>query len=126
MSDCCIIFSDDGDPPTLFGERAVTTRAPHECYECRCDIPAGSRAQYITGLWDGQWLQHWTCLSCADLRRLSCNGAVCYGELWDAIDYAYNEGALCHGALDKLTVGRAALEEWLAERDAEIVAEEAV
>lgn len=50
--------------------RMVTTRSPHSCPSNgpgeAHEIPAGTRALYETGIFDGEWVQCWLCAECMD------------------------------------------------------------
>ena len=125
MSDSCLVFSDDYDSAAFIKTTMPVARKQHKCYECSGTIEPGARYERVIGVWDRFFNRFATCASCCDLRTvLSCGGPFCYGELWEVIgDQGYD---LCAKVLDDLTDGRAALETWMTERDAEMLADAAV
>jgi hypothetical protein len=70
--------------PTLYSEKWVIARKPHQCCECFKTIAKGDDYQKIKGLWDGEFQEYETCLQCAELRieiADTIRGCVLIGDL---------------------------------------------
>jgi len=84
---CCPLTSNTGeDGPSCY--RTVVRRAkkPHVCCECREVIPAGTKYEYVSGIWDGRPESHKTCLSCAEIRdHFACNGWI-FEHVWEDLE----------------------------------------
>lgn len=79
----------DYDAPVLYQERIVRARKPYNCCECGRCIEPGQQYQKTTGMWDGEWYAHYTCLDCMHIRdAFRCGGGFLFGQLWDSL-YEY-------------------------------------
>lgn len=95
---CCPLDGNDGDGPSCFTMSTPKACKEHVCYECREKIPAGSKYQKHTGVWDGRPDTFKTCLPCAELRNhFSCNRGWLYGELWSGLRENFFPEMKCGG-----------------------------
>lgn len=96
--DCCCTTSD-GVSPSVYHEKMRRARGVHECCECGRTIERGEQYQYVTGVWDDEWITYKTCLGCMRLRLdVSCGEGWTFGTLREDIldcigyDYVDDEG----------------------------------
>ena len=47
-----------------FADKEVTTRKLHQCFGCRDAIRVGAKAQYHSGVFDGQCSTYYLCATC--------------------------------------------------------------
>jgi len=79
-----------------------TARIPHECCECKEQIPVGSPYHHTFGLVEGRSSYYNTCPSCREdwdefielLEDQEPDVCIIYSTLWEAIDWALNEELL--------------------------------
>jgi hypothetical protein len=64
--------------------REVLTRKPHRCEECRTNLPAGSRAVYIAGKYEGDMFSMYLCLVCNAMILADEESAfhACHGDIY--------------------------------------------
>lgn len=84
---CCPLSANqDGPSATVYTMKVVAARKAHRCTECGEDIAPGVRYERVTGLWDGRWSTHQTCLSCVEIRNhFECEGWL-FGQLWSDLE----------------------------------------
>lgn len=71
---------------------ASKSRKDRKCIECARVTPAGIPHQLHIGEFEGEINEYRTC---------SCTGGFVYGQLWEDLEYALDEGVTT-GCLDKL------------------------
>lgn len=83
----CECACDYGDEirASVSTTKIVTARETHTCCECREEIMPGERYEYVSGLWDGEWVDYRTCLPCAAIRDDYCGDGYVFGGLWEAL-----------------------------------------
>jgi hypothetical protein len=81
----CACDYDECDEPSVFQAKTVKARKYHACVECHEPIEPGERHEVASGLWDGKWLRHRTCLACVAIGRDFCCGRWQIGELAETI-----------------------------------------
>lgn len=95
MSECtCAIDSCDNymDGPEVYRAEERTATKEHRCGECRRTIEKGERLTVETGLWDGAWYTHKTCVDCLSIRTTFFCTWI-YETLFDELrDYIQNVG----------------------------------
>lgn len=81
----CCPLSNDGDGYMEACYKTIRkARKPHKCYECGDAIPAGSKYEYYSGIWEREPFSHKTCLLCVEIRdHFACGGGWLFGELWN-------------------------------------------
>jgi len=105
VSECaCIGGGFDYFGPRVFHRKELKARKLHKCEECGETIKP--REMYVreTGIWDGRWGSHETCMDCADVRDvLLCS--YTYGTVWTTIHEHYADDPLLisWSAIGKLT-----------------------
>ena len=88
MSSCACINNYDYDAETCQWNTTEFRKArkPHTCGECEHIISPGEKYERITGVWDGSWDHHITCLSCVDTRTaFFCNSGWMFNHVWDDV-----------------------------------------
>ena len=58
----------DSEYPTMFNEAWRKAAKQHKCCECGKTIEKGQDYQYVTMVFEGEFLTYKTCEKCADLR----------------------------------------------------------
>jgi len=94
MGDCGVCIGGDGDGEYCSFSNVVFPKArkPHKCYECGREIAKGSEYEKYTGVFDGSFFEHKTCMDCRNIRLgLSCNNSIEFGRLWEEIYYIFPE-----------------------------------
>lgn len=61
-------YCDFDGYPSVYRERWSTAKIVHKCCECGATIHPGNKYQYVSMVWDGDFLTYKTCERCADLR----------------------------------------------------------
>lgn len=90
----CMI--DGGERYDVLSQERRRARKAHRCGECFRDIAPGETYEYATGLIDGTWNTHRTCLHCVAARAWLakvCGGWMYEGvaeDLQEHIDHGYN------------------------------------
>lgn len=83
---CCPLSGSEDCGPSVYSTRKPRARKAHTCGECGETIPIGAIHEYVTGLWDGSWDSHRTCLSCVEIRdHFACEGWL-FGMLWEDLE----------------------------------------
>ncbi len=59
----------------------VIARKEHKCGECRATIRKGQEYEYVSGLWDGDFGVHKTCMKCVTIRNHFMPDGWVYGWL---------------------------------------------
>ncbi len=49
--------------------KIVTAKKTHKCNECGHEIQPGKQYENYSGLYEGHWWHHKTCLDCLDIRN---------------------------------------------------------
>lgn len=81
---CCPLSGCD-EPATVYNTKIHTSRKEHVCYECRETIPAKTKYEYISMLFDGSWDSFRLCLSCTEIGdHFNCGGRV-LGTMWEEL-----------------------------------------
>lgn len=62
--------SCDYDPPSFYKRQERTARKRHRCAECTGLIEAGTRYDYIRGVWEGEFSAYHTCVDCVQASSL--------------------------------------------------------
>lgn len=82
----------DYDPPSVFNDKDVKARKPHQCSECHRVIAAGETYRRIFGVWDGDARSYTWCSHCCAGQSVyaALDDCHCYvfGGLWDDIHEA--------------------------------------
>lgn len=75
---------DADDTPEFYRRRDVVARTEHVCGECAEVISKEAPYCYESGVWEGVFLQFYTCERCVDLRDSYVALGFCYvyGDLW--------------------------------------------
>jgi hypothetical protein len=103
MGDCgvCIGSDDYGESASFSNMEYPKARKVHTCEECYRDIAIGQTYEKYSGVWDGSFSNHKTCMDCVNIRRgMSCNNSVCFGQLWEEIYYIFPE--VTTGCLERI------------------------
>ncbi len=50
----------------FYTSRFVTTRKPHQCWGCAETFPAGTRMDYVAGVFDGDFSSTYYCETCSE------------------------------------------------------------
>ena len=83
---CNCSIDYDGEDYTIEEFVIRTARKPHECGECDRAIEPGERYESFTGLINGGWEHHKTCLGCLRIRQhLSPDGWI-WGGLAEQVE----------------------------------------
>lgn len=106
MSDCNICLSEaeaeDGIVEIIREDDVSKSRKDRKCTECGRVVPAGTPHQLHVGTFEGEISEYRTCLLCVEVRTtFSCTGGFVYGQLWEDLEYAFDDG-ITTGCLDKL------------------------
>lgn len=72
MGGVCSCDIWDDDLPDVYNRKIRKARKQHTCYECWKPIEPGDRYEYVSLLFDGEWGEYHTHLSCAGIRRDFC------------------------------------------------------
>jgi hypothetical protein len=93
MGDCGVcIGSGDYESCDFTNVEYPKSRKPHKCYECNREIAKGSEYEKYSGVFDGSFFTHKSCMDCVHIRKgLSCNNGVAFGQLWDEIYQIFPE-----------------------------------
>lgn len=109
MSDCgvCIGAEAEDGSPEFYEAAYHTARKEHICGECRRVIAKGSRYEYASGKFDGDFFAFKTCLDCEAIRNaFNCGSAILHGELWQQMrDYGFEQ--MTTGCLAKIETASA-------------------
>jgi hypothetical protein len=91
----CSIDIDNEESPQVYREKIVTAYKTHCCVECGEIITRRSKYQDVSGLWEGRWEHHKTCLTCKTIREEYCSGGFIFGELaeqlYECFGFDYRE-----------------------------------
>ena len=80
---------EGSDPATVYRERIVRARKPHQCGECGRVISVGERYRYAFSVYEGWGSSYYTCEHCcsgADWLARECGGYIfseVAEELWE-------------------------------------------
>ena len=81
---CCPLSTSDDGCVEAYQCSHPTARKDTKCYECNAPISAGTKYEYVKGIWEGEWMIHKTCMSCKEIRdHFACNGQYVFGMLWE-------------------------------------------
>ncbi len=86
---CNIEGAHDGDVAELYTSKTVTARKAHVCYECYREIVSGERYETASGLTDGEFFTHKTCIDCLSVRGLFKSWEL--ESLWEHFKYYIEE-----------------------------------
>ncbi len=69
IDNCCCAYVDGEHRPSV--EETIIRRAAkfHYCGECRAVIVVGEKYECHSGVYDGKWSHHKTCLPCVGIRN---------------------------------------------------------
>jgi hypothetical protein len=82
---CCPLSSCD-ESATVYNQDERTARKDHACFECGETIPARSRYEHISMLFDGHWDSFKLCLSCREIGDHFTCGSRTLGILWEELE----------------------------------------
>ena len=69
-SNCdCVYVSNDDPSPEFHNSRIVTAKKEHTCSECDRIIYPIEKYEYVTGVWEGDFLVFKTCSDCLAIRN---------------------------------------------------------
>lgn len=103
MGDCdvCIGGDFDGEYAAFSNTEFPKSRKAYKCEECGREIAKGQKYEKYSGVFDGSFFSHKTCMDCHNIRSaMSCNNSVCIGQLWEEIYYIFPE--VTHGCLERI------------------------
>ena len=103
MSDCgvCIGSEPDGYCEFIVQEDRKA-RKPHKCCECDKVIQIGEKYEHARGKFEGEMWTADTCLICREIAEtFYCNGRMFGGELWEDMEYCFDQ--MTTGCLARLT-----------------------
>ncbi len=88
MTSCpCLNFDESY---IVYDTKVRKARKEHKCCECGEIIKSGENYQYASGLYDGNWDHHKTCLFCVAVWRDFFKCGVLHRELQTAFKEYYN------------------------------------
>ena len=85
MSECGVCLSGDYDGCCEFSRvRIQAARKAFQCDECLRTVEVGTRYEYCSGKYEGEFATMKTCLECVEIAKaFSCNGVRIMGNLWE-------------------------------------------
>lgn len=90
-------YVNDCEPADVFVRKIRVARRDHECFECRCEIGAGSVYRYVSGVWDGCGHSFKVCNECAmacDIFERHHDDSSVIGELEESLKYCMEEESI--------------------------------
>lgn len=82
---CCPLSSCD-EYATVYDVEWRVSRKEHKCEECREPIPARTKYQHISMLFDGSWSRFKLCAMCTEIGdHFDCGGRS-IGMLWEELE----------------------------------------
>jgi hypothetical protein len=117
VSDCDVCIGGDIDEVyDDFDTEVVTSSLGGTCCECRSPIQPGEAYECATGEWEGEEMEHDTCLMCMEIRDVfTCGQNYVFESLWeDMEEYAFPELTTASKCFVKLSAKAKAvvLDEW--------------
>jgi hypothetical protein len=108
MSECSCVYVDYGDPmPEFYTTRKPTAKKEHKCCECHRTIKPSEKYEYVSGLWEKNFLILKTCSDCLSIRNeFFCEGWL-YEDMKEALQEHLNsmDGNINEDCLSALTPG---------------------
>ena len=86
--DCSCVYTDYGEPlPEFHKAKIQMAKKNHKCCECKRTILPFEKYEYVSGMWEGDFLIFKTCIDCLDIRKeFFCDGWLYEGmkeALWE-------------------------------------------
>ena len=75
MSECTCVYVDEYSAPDMYRSMMRVARKSHLCCECGKTINPKETYEYVSGMWEGEFDNHKTCLVCVEIRNIFfCDG----------------------------------------------------
>jgi hypothetical protein len=106
MECSCTINVDHDGGPSFHNENIQTARKKHRCYECLKDILPGEKYEYVSGVWDGDFMVYKTCLDCKSIRDTFFDSWF-YTQVWENFqdEFGYHDSVVPESCIAELTPG---------------------
>lgn len=114
MSDCGVCLSTYEGDTEMYRRRICRAGKLWKCEECGKRIERGVLYELSGGKTEGNFWACKTCLVCSDIANgLSCNGR-CHGNLWDDMEYIYeNLNTACFSRLSTIEGKKELQRRWM-------------
>jgi hypothetical protein len=83
---CSCVVSEEGEPIYNYSSSFRKSAKPLKCGECYGEISPLKRYNLITGVCDGERLNHRVCMDCLSvIQHMFCGGS-CAGTVWQDVE----------------------------------------
>lgn len=96
MVACCPLQSAD-ETAEVWNCTTRTARKAWACEECHEVIPVGAKHEHVRMLFDGEWSEFRTCLTCVEIGDHFACGPRVVGQLWEDLEENFYPDMKCGG-----------------------------